>query len=225
MENTPDLIRFFTRRTNTYVRFIRAVLYAQGIRAHFLRSPHLSSGLRVLDAGCGTGAVTMALHEALLRRGLYPAAVHAFDLTPAMLDRFRRTLREQAVAGVETKQANVLELAQLPESWRNYDLVVSASMLEYVPRDRLVAALAGLRQLLTPGGRFVLFVTRRNWLTRPLISRWWEGNLYSASEVATTLQMAGFESIEFGLFPAAFRHLNLWGHIVEAQNGASTSGR
>jgi ubiquinone/menaquinone biosynthesis C-methylase UbiE len=223
MESAPELVRLFTRRADSYARFIRVVLYAQGIRAYFLQSPHLRSGLRVLDAGCGTGVVTFALREALLHRGLYPATLHAFDLTPAMLDRFGRTLREKAIAGVETTQANVLALDQLPESWSNYDLVVAASMLEYVPRDRLSAALAGLRQRLTPGGRLVLFVTRRNWLTRPLIGRWWKGNLYSAPEVRTALQAAGVESTEFGRFPPAFRHLNLWGHIVEARHGAFAS--
>ena len=223
MESAPDLVRLFTRRTDSYARFIRVVLYAQGIRAHFLRSPHLRSGLRVLDAGCGTGVVTFALREALLHRGLYPGTLHAFDLTAAMLDRFGRTLREKAIAGVETTQASVLELDQLPESWSDYDLVVSASMLEYVPRDRLAAALAGLRQRLTPGGRFVLFVTRRNCLTRPLIGRWWKGNLYSAPEIRTAFQSAGFDGIEFRRFPPAFRHLSLWGHIVEAHHGASTS--
>lgn len=223
MESAPDLVRLFTRRTDSYARFIRVVLYPQGISAYFLRSPHLLSGLRVLDAGCGTGVVTLALRVALLHRGLYPAALHAFDLTPAMLDRFGRTLREKAVVGVETTRANVLEIDQLPASWRNYDLVVSASMLEYVPRDRLAAALAGLRQRLTPGGRFVLFVTRRNCLTRPLIGRWWKGNLYSAPEIRTAFQATGFDSIELGRFPPAFRHLSLWGHIVEARHGASAS--
>jgi len=39
--------------------------------------------------------------------------------------------------------------------WKDYDLVVSASMLEYVPRDLFVAALSGLRGLLNGNGRFV----------------------------------------------------------------------
>lgn len=151
--------------------------------------------------------------------------MHGFDLTPAMLDRFSDERRAQAITGVETAQADVLRLDTLPASWRDYDLVVSASMLEYVPRDRLSEALAGLRGLLAPGGRFVLFITRRNWLTRPLIGRWWQGNLYDEVELHESLQLAGFESFGFGSFPITAHHLSAWGHIVEASSGHSRVGR
>src|SRR5512145_2202245 len=134
MTPTPDPARLFTERNESYVRFVRFVRYPQGIRAHFLASPLLRSGLRVLDGGCGTGIVTLALREALLRRGLTPGAMHAFDLTPAMLERFRRTLRARGIEGIDLAQADVLELHALPTSWNNYDLIVSASMLEYLPR-------------------------------------------------------------------------------------------
>lgn len=40
----------------------------------------------------------------------------------------------KAIEGVETAQANVLELDPLPDAWTQYDLIVSASMLEYVPK-------------------------------------------------------------------------------------------
>ena len=76
--------------------------------------------------------------------GVCPKALHAFDLTLAMLDRLRETLHRRGINGVELTEANVLQLDGLPASWRDYDLVVSASMLEYVPHDRFVDALAGL---------------------------------------------------------------------------------
>lgn len=213
MSSAVDL---FNRRADSYARFIRLVLYPQGIRSYFLRSPLLRSGLRVLDAGCGTGAITLALREALVRRSLSASALHGFDLTPAMLNRFNDQMRRKAITEVETAQADVLRLDGLPGSWRDYDLVVSASMLEYVARDRLAEALAGLRGLLAPGGRFVLSITRRNWLTRPLIGRWWQGNLYDESELSESFRLAGFESFGFGSFPITAHHLSGWGHIVEA---------
>jgi hypothetical protein len=89
-------------------------------------------------------------------------------------------------------------------------------MLEYLPRARLSAGLSGLRACLKDGGSLVLFITRRNWLTRPVIGRWWQSNLYTASELGQAFREAGFASATFGRFPPRFRHLALWGHIVEA---------
>lgn len=71
----------------------------------------------------------------------------------------------------------------LPSSWSNYDLIVSASMMEYLPHERLVDALAGLRERLNADGSLLLFVTKRNWLMRPLIGCWWDANLYTAGEL------------------------------------------
>ena len=217
MTIASDPSGLFTERHDTYDRFIRAVLYPQGLRAFFLKSTLLRPELRVLDAGCGTGVVTLALRDALVSRGVAAQSFHAFDLTPAMLDRFRGTLQRRAIQNVTLAQANVLYLTVLPSGWCDYDLVVSASMLEYVPRAQLVGALKELRALLAQDGQLVLFITRRNPLTRLLIGRWWQSNLYTADELAESFRAAGFSHFAFQRFPFRACYLSLWGHIVEAK--------
>jgi hypothetical protein len=91
-------------------------------------------------------------------------------------------------------------------------------MLEYLPRNRLADALRGLRGRLRENGRFVLFMTRRNWLTRPLIGHWWRSNLYGADELREAFRQAGFSRFEFRSFPPSARYLAMWGHVIEASN-------
>ena len=214
---TADAKRLFTDQHRTYDRFIASVGYEAGIRAVLSRSSALRSGIRVLDAGCGTGAVSLALRDAMSMRGMAPATAHALDLTPVMLDRFRAKLAARGIEGIELIEADVLHLDQLPSSWAGYDLIVSASMLEYVPRELLPQALGGLRHLLAKDGRLLLFITKRNWLTRPMIGRWWQSNLYTATEIADALRASGFQGLEFRSFPLPFSYLAAWGHVIEVR--------
>ena len=211
-----EITVLFTEKRGIYERFVHTVRYPQGIRAFFRRSPLLRPGLRVLDAGCGTGIVLLALCDALVQRDFAPSSLHGFDLTPAMLEPFQEKLRARRIDDVETRQADVLDLGALPPSWNMYDLIVSASMLEYLPKARLVDALSGLRARLAADGTFVLFITRRDWLTYPLIGRWWRSHLYAATEIGDALRRAGFSRVTFRSFPFAFRYLALWGQVIEA---------
>ena len=66
----------------------------------FSRIAAPAAGPRELDAGRGTGVVTLALRDAMLRRGIEKRTRHGFDLTPAMLERFPETLRTRAIEDV-----------------------------------------------------------------------------------------------------------------------------
>ncbi|OGX86519.1 hypothetical protein BEN48_12710 [Hymenobacter glacialis] len=171
----------------------------------------------MLDAGCGTGATTLALHAALEARHLLPAHFSAFDLTPLMLSRFREKLVRRPVPHLEMVAADVLALDQLPATWHEYDLIVSAAMLEYLPKARLVEALAGLRRRLKPDGTFVLFISQQSIWMNWLIRRWWHANLYTRAELEAVLEQAGFTTRHFAKFPAPYSYLNWWGHVVIAR--------
>ena len=152
----------YTRRIDHYGSFIDAFQSPQGTRALLRRSHLLRAGLRVLDAGCGFGMVTFAFLEALRERNLDYEAIDAFDLTPAMLARFHDELETRGVNRVQLQQADVLALETLPPSWTNYDLIISASMLEYLTKREFPRALAELRARLSPNGYILILITRKN---------------------------------------------------------------
>jgi len=217
MDPSAETIQLYTARTKSYLRFVNAVAYPQGIRAYFQQSMHLKSGLHVLDAGCGTGLATLALRESMLNRRLKPGLINCFDITPGMLAIFREKLRRDAIEGVEVLQADVLHMEELPPDWKDFDLIISAAMMEYLPRETLVDALSGLRSLLRDTGRIIVFITRKNWLTKILIGNWWRAECYQESELVEYFRQAGFPEIKFSSFPFPYTHLSLWGNIVEAR--------
>lgn len=204
----------YSVRGTAYARFISWVRYPQGIRDHLSQLTILRSGLRVLDAGCGDGVVTFALQEILRERGLRAGRCDAFDLTPAMLNRFRARIDQLGWEGIRLCKADVLNLERLPRSWTGYDLIVSSAMLEYIPKSRLPEALRALRRRLTNSGTLILFITRRNWVMQPLIRHWWHANLYTRKEISEAVAQASL-SCCFHRFRFPYVHLNLWGHIIE----------
>lgn len=217
---TSDQVRlFYTQNASLYHRlYIDVLRYGRGVNAFLRKSGALEPNLRILDAGCGTGNVTRQVLDIARRRGITGLSIHGFDLTPAMLDRFRQWLGWTGVEAVELLEANVFEQHHFPESWTGYDRVLSSAMLEYLPRNRLPEAIAHLRQRLARNGTLTIFISRRNALMLPLMQWWWKANTYTRDELREVFRQAGFDTITFHQFPWPFWHLNLWGLIVEARN-------
>jgi ubiquinone/menaquinone biosynthesis C-methylase UbiE len=217
MDEPTDIPKLYTEHADTYQRFVRSLGYPQGLRAVFLKSPALVPGMRILDAGCGTGITTLALRQALEARGVSVGEIDAFDFAPVMLSRFRAMLARSDIEDIRLIQADVLKLDALPPTWSGYDLIVTASMLEYVPQSKLSTALGALHQRLCSGGTLMVFITRNNLLMRPLIGRGWSANLYTRTEVRVALEDSGFGDVSFGGFPFPYGYLDVWGHVVTAR--------
>lgn len=207
----------YTTAIDRYSSFIAAFQSRQGIQALLGSSPVLRTGLRVLDAGCGFGMATFALIEVLRQRNLGYRSIDAFDLTPAMLCRFQETLEARGITRVQLRQADVLALETLPSSWTNYDLILSTSMLEYLPKQDLPRALKGLRARLAPNGYALVMITRKTPETKILIEWWWHAQRYTKYELLRALEEAGFRDPVFRRFPWRYFWLNRGSYVVEAR--------
>jgi cyclopropane fatty-acyl-phospholipid synthase-like methyltransferase len=206
----------YTKRIDRYGSFIAAFQSPQAMKALLRRSHLLRGGLRVLDAGCGFGMVTFALLEALRERNLDYETIQAFDLTPAMLARFQSELETRDISRVQFQQADVLALETLPSSWTGYDLIISASMLEYLAKEDLPRALAGLRARLAPDGYIVIMITRKTPETKVLVEWWWHANRYTKNELLRAFDEGGFRTPIFQRFSWRYAWLNRANYVVEA---------
>jgi ubiquinone/menaquinone biosynthesis C-methylase UbiE len=119
--------------------------------AKFLRSLNLevTPETMVLDAGSGTGVVTLAFHQA----GFRPKKTIAFDLSRNSLkiaiEQARKEKKVEA-KNIEAVQGNVLSL---PFADNSFDIVVSCGVLEYVPLNE---GLSEFARVLKSGGKLVL---------------------------------------------------------------------
>ena len=118
--------------------------------AKFLRSLDLNvdKNSKVLDAGSGTGLVTLGFYDA----GYKPGMTVALDLSAGSLKlatgEFRKEKKTKAKK-ITAVQGNVLKL---PFEDETFDVVFSCGVLEYVPLDD---GLQEMSRVLKPTGRLV----------------------------------------------------------------------
>jgi SAM-dependent methyltransferase len=214
--STVEIEDLYTRRLDAYRSFIQFFRAPQGLEALLRQSGLLRPGLRVLDAGCGFGMATFALAGTLRAANLNYERIDAFDLTPAMLARFNQRLETAGLTRVRLHRANVLELETLPASWTNYDLVLSASMLEYLPPDQLPCALENLRARTAPAGHLAAMITRKTLETKVLIEWGWQAHRYTEQELRKAFDCAGFSQLRLLRFPVRYFWLNRANYVVVA---------
>jgi SAM-dependent methyltransferase len=136
------------------------------------------SDLRILDAGCGTGAGLVFLSQY--------GSVTGLDISP-------RALRLCADRGcTEVARASVMALPFQAES---FDLVTSFDIL-YFEGVHDETALHETARILRPGGRLLIRVPAFNWLRGTHDARVSTAHRYTSKELSDKLARGGFE-IEF----------------------------
>jgi len=207
--------KFYAKRASLYERlFVDFLGWGRELETFFRRSGYIQPDFKILDAGCGTGIVTRILYRLAQERGFEGVRFHAFDLTQNMLDIFQQWIATHGADNIELKQADVLEAHAFPSSWREYDLIVSSTMLEYLPEDKIMDALINLERLLSNNGIFLAFLTKRNTLTQWLAEKWWRTNLFEESETQLRFYKAGFANIKFKNFSSRWSKFII---VIEAK--------
>jgi len=122
--------------------------YGRSLDQYFRHHPlPVSRGAKILDAGCGTGLLTLSLLRALR----FPVSITALDLSQTSVAAARKSLYYSSgrKRDVTFTQGNLLCLPFADES---LDLVVTSGALEYVP---LADGLTELARVIAPGGHLL----------------------------------------------------------------------
>ena len=163
--------------------------------------PHLSSGMSILDCGCGPGTMTQGLAELVA-----PGRAVGIDIEPSMVAQ-AATLAEKQ--GVNNLSFEVGDITELPYPDSSFDRAFSCAVLEHLPDP--VKALKEIHRVLEPGG--LVGLVKTDW-GDPLISpqseamskffRLFEegfnhhgGSLNRGRHLRQIMREAGFEVIEF----------------------------
>ncbi len=163
--------------------------------------PHLRPGMTLLDCGCGPGAITAGLADAVA-----PGRVTGVDLEPGMIAKAKELSRDREVENVEFRTADI---ADLPFPDASFDVVFTSAVLEHLAEP--VQALEMIHSKVKPGGLVAAICT--DW-GDPLISpanaavrQFFDlfergfnrqgGSLNRGRHLRGMMRQAGFDVIEF----------------------------
>lgn len=134
----------FDQAAATWDEHPRRVKQTRGVADEIERQIHLSHDLDVLDFGCGTGLLTLAL-QPLVRR------ITGADTSSGMLDVLREKVQAQGLANVDTL---LLDPREFPSAPACFHLIVSSMALHHVAD--LAPLFKWFHEQLHPGGRVAL---------------------------------------------------------------------
>ena len=190
-ETTGSVIRW----GSFYDTFVRIAMLGRdkALREMTIDLAGVKSGDRVLEVGCGTGAVALAAK----RRAGSTGDVHGIDPSPEMIAAARRKAHH-AHAEVDFR-LGVVESLPFPDG--SFDVVLSSLMMHHLPTDLKRPALAEIRRVLKPGGQLLVVDFKRptSLLGRAAATMLLHGAMKEGvQDLVPAMQAAGFASVETG---------------------------
>lgn len=142
--STYVLMRILESAPRRYELGIRLLTLGRLENAYDRLASHIEGGQRVLDLGCGTGALTLRA----ARRG---AKVTGIDVNAQLLEIGAQRVREAGLTEmVDLVEMGVAELDR--EEAEGYDVVMSGLCLSELSEDELAYTLTEVARILKPGG-------------------------------------------------------------------------
>ena len=139
---------FYDRIARLYGFSFKLNGYGRSLDQYLTRHPlPVSRGARILDAGCGTGLLTLSLMRTLR----FPVKITALDLSARSIRAAKRAVSQAKgrKRDISFAQGNVLTLPFADDS---FDLIVTSGALEYVPLEDGFKELA---RVMAPGGHLL----------------------------------------------------------------------
>jgi ubiquinone/menaquinone biosynthesis C-methylase UbiE len=146
--STFILMKILESAPERYDRGIRMLTMGRLNRTYDRLSSHIKKGQRVLDIGCGTGALT-------LRAAHRDAIIKGIDINPRMLEIAQRRAEElNLTQAIELAEMGSAELGE--EESESYDTVMSALCFSELSDDELAYTLREVKRILRPGGLLLI---------------------------------------------------------------------
>src|SRR6059036_3412223 len=197
MRGTDPIVSEYTKLAPRYDR--KWSFYIDASTAQTLAHLPLAFSGRLLDVGCGTGALLQRLVQA--RKG---GELFGIDPVPAMLEEARRKVGDKAALREGRAE-------QIPFDDGFFNIVVSCNMFHFV-REPMVA-LREMKRVVAPGGLLIITDWCDDYLACRICDRWlriFSGahfKVYRESECVELLKATGFADVKSQRFKITW----LWG--------------
>ena len=177
----PRLFELLARVEETNFWFVnRAKLIVHLLKTYFPFAENM------LEVGCGTGSVLLALHHAMPKLQLVGSELH-----PSGLEIARRRVHDSLFVQMDARR--------IPAQ-NEFDVIGAFDVLEHIPEDESV--LGNIHRALKPGGGVLISVPQHAWLWSTSDEIAHHVRRYGRGEMEAKLTSSGFRILRSTSFTA-----------------------